>query len=139
MSFSFVNAEKTPVMVEENVASSENVAAESLTLTNGTALAEDLLAKCQILLNELEAFSTFVAEQIFEPESVAETRKFQNSVATELKSLKRVSSPSYVLSFSQSLTKTQACSSRSHRRENGSYPSIIELAILLGYLGGSKS
>ena len=59
-------------------------------LADGTALAEDLLSKCQILLTELEAFGTFIAEQKLEQDSAADTRKFQNSVVTELKSLQKV-------------------------------------------------
>lgn len=63
------------------------------TPTDGTALADDLLAKCQMLLDELEAFSTFVAEQKLEQDSAAETRKFRNSVATELNLLQKVQWP----------------------------------------------
>lgn len=68
------------------------------TPTGGTALAEYLLTKCQTLLNELEAFSTFVTEQKLEQDPAAETRKFQNSVATELKSLQKVQEPSAAFS-----------------------------------------
>ena len=60
------------------------------TTTDGTALAADLLAQCQTLLSELEAFSEFVAEQKLEQDSAAETRRFQASVITELKSLEKL-------------------------------------------------
>ena len=64
-----------------------------ITTTDGAALAEDLLARCRTLLNELEDFGTFVLEQKLEHEPAVEIRKFQTSVATELKSLEKVSRP----------------------------------------------
>lgn len=59
-------------------------------ITDGTALAEDLLARCQALLKELEGFRSFVEERRAEQESAVEIRKFQTSVGTELKSLQKV-------------------------------------------------
>ena len=58
--------------------------------TNGSALAEDLLARCQTLLDELENFRIFVAEQRLEQEPAVDIHKFQTSVATEHKSLQKL-------------------------------------------------
>jgi len=63
---------------------------DTQTILDGTALAEDLLAKCKTLLNELEAFRAFVDERRTEQEPVVDIRKFQTSVGTELKSLLKV-------------------------------------------------
>lgn len=63
---------------------------DSQSIPDGTALAEDLLARCKTLLSELEAFRNFVDERRTEQEPVVDTRKFQTSVGTELKSLQRV-------------------------------------------------
>ena len=57
---------------------------------NGSALAEDLLARCQTLLDELENFRIFVAEQRLEQEPAVDIRKFQTSVVTEHKSLQKL-------------------------------------------------
>lgn len=57
---------------------------------DGSALAEDLLARCQTLLKELEDFGKFVAEQRLEQGSAVDIHKFQNSVATEHKSLRKL-------------------------------------------------
>lgn len=61
--------------------------------TDGAALAEDLLAICRTLLTELEDFGNFVVEQKLEQEPAVEIRKFQTSVAMELKSLEKVGRP----------------------------------------------
>ncbi len=61
--------------------------------TNGGRLAEDLLGKCHTLLRELEEFRNFVIKQKLEQEPAIEIRKFQASVATELKSLQKVHHP----------------------------------------------
>jgi hypothetical protein len=52
--------------------------------------ADELLAKCQKLLNELEECHKFLAEQ--KKDHVVEIRQFRNSVASEFKSLERVRS-----------------------------------------------
>lgn len=62
--------------------------------TDGAALAEDLLKRCRSLLTELEDFGAFVLEQKLQQEPAIEIRKFQTSVATELKSLEKVGTPS---------------------------------------------
>ena len=46
--------------------------------------------RCQILLGELESFRVFVAEQRLEQEPAVDIHKFQNSVATEHKSLQKL-------------------------------------------------
>ena len=56
----------------------------------GSFLAEDLLARCQSLLNELEEFKIFVAKQKIERESAVDINKFQTSVKTEHKSLQKL-------------------------------------------------
>ena len=61
--------------------------------TDGGRLAEDLLSKCHTLLRELEEFRNFVTEQKLVQEPAVEIRKFQTSVATELKILKKVYRP----------------------------------------------
>ena len=74
--------------VEENITmGSTNTEATS---TEGSALAEDLLARCQTLLNELEDFEKFVIEQRLEQEPTVDIHKFQTSVATEHKSLQKL-------------------------------------------------
>ncbi|MCJ1247738.1 hypothetical protein MMC30_004953 [Trapelia coarctata] len=50
---------------------------------------DELLAKCHDLLNELEDFQKFLVEQ--KKEQVVEIRQFRNSVASEIKSLERLS------------------------------------------------
>ncbi|KAL2048231.1 hypothetical protein N7G274_000142 [Stereocaulon virgatum] len=58
--------------------------------TDGAALAEDLLKRCRSLLTELDDFGAFVLEQKLQQEPAIEIRKFQTSVATELKSLEKL-------------------------------------------------
>ena len=58
--------------------------------TEGSALAEDLLARCQILLNELEDFRKFVTQQKLEQETAVDINKFQTSVTTEHRSLQKL-------------------------------------------------
>ncbi|KAF6231459.1 hypothetical protein HO173_010211 [Letharia columbiana] len=58
--------------------------------TEGSSLVEDLLARCQSLVNELEDFKKFVAEQRLEQEPAVDIHKFQTSVATEHKSLQKL-------------------------------------------------
>ena len=60
------------------------------TSTVGSALAEDLLARCQCLLNELEDFRKFLTEQRLEQEPAVDIHKFQASVVTEHKSLQKL-------------------------------------------------
>ena len=60
------------------------------TSTEGSALAEDLLARCQTLLDELQDFRDFVTEQRLEQEPAVDIHKFQTSVATEFKSLQKL-------------------------------------------------
>ena len=60
------------------------------TSTEGSALAEDLVRRCRILLKELEDFRKFVAEQRLEQEHAVDIHKFQTSVATEHKSLQKL-------------------------------------------------
>lgn len=72
-----------PAMAEENKDDVQSI-------PDGTALAEDLLARCKTLLHELEAFRVFVDERRTEQEPVVDIRKFQTSVGTELKSLQKV-------------------------------------------------
>ena len=58
--------------------------------TDGRALAEDLLARCQTLLHELEEFKIFVTEQGLEQEPAVDIHKFHTSVTTEHKSLQKL-------------------------------------------------
>ena len=58
--------------------------------TEGSSLAEDLLARCQTLLSELESFRNFVSRQTLEQESAVDIHKFQSSVMTEHKSLQKL-------------------------------------------------
>lgn len=60
------------------------------TITEGTTLAEDLLARCQSLLKELEDFRNFLIKQRLEQEPAVDIHKFQTSVATEHKSLQKL-------------------------------------------------
>ena len=60
------------------------------TPTEGSTLAEDLLARCQSLLKELEDFRKFVAEQSLEQEPAVDIHKFQTSITTEHKSLQKL-------------------------------------------------
>lgn len=53
-----------------------------------TVRVEDLLRKCHALLNELEAFRTFLVQR--KKEHTVEIRQFRNSVQSELKSLEKV-------------------------------------------------
>ena len=62
-------------------------------ITDGGRLAEDLVSKCHKLLRELEEFRNFVTEQKLVQEPAVEIRKFQTSVATELKCLQKVNHP----------------------------------------------
>ena len=55
---------------------------------DGALPVEDLLTRCHDLLNELDQFRTYVAEN--KKQKVVEIRPFQNSVSSELKSLERV-------------------------------------------------
>lgn len=55
---------------------------------DGSGLGEDLLKKCHNLLDELQEFRSFLAEQNREKE--VDIRQFQNSVQSELKSLEKV-------------------------------------------------
>lgn len=56
-----------------------------------TVRVEDLLHNCHALLNELEAFQTFLAQH--RKEHTVEIRQFRNSVQSELKSLGKVRAP----------------------------------------------
>lgn len=77
-----------PHRVEESITNdSMNTEATSI---EGNALAEDLLARCQTLLNELEDFRKFVTEQRLEQDPAVDIHKFQTSVATEHKSLQKL-------------------------------------------------
>ena len=58
--------------------------------TEGSSLAENLLARCQTLLSELEDFRGFVTKQKLEQESAVDINKFQTSVIAEHKSLQRL-------------------------------------------------
>ena len=68
----------------------EQVGHDTQSITDGTALAESLLERCQILLKELEELRVFVEEQKVEHNHAVDVRKFQTSVNTEYKSLQRV-------------------------------------------------
>lgn len=74
-----------------SASSKESVTNTEIDLTAGTALAEDLLARCQTLLNELQDFTRFVTEQQSVQEPAVDIRKFQSSVRTEHRSLQKVS------------------------------------------------
>ncbi|KAL8993704.1 MAG: hypothetical protein Q9169_006151 [Polycauliona sp. 2 TL-2023] len=66
--------------------------AESQTTTSndGTLLAEDLVKKCQKLLNELEAYQSYLAQR--KQGHNVEVKPFRNSIAAELKSLEKLRS-----------------------------------------------
>ncbi len=74
-------------MVERTTIGSKNTESTS---TEGVTLAEDLLARCQSLLNELKDFRKFVTEQRLERESAVDLHKFQTSITTEHKSLQKL-------------------------------------------------
>lgn len=61
-----------------------------VTSTEGSTLAEDLLARCQTLLNELDDFRKFVTEQGLEQAPALDIHKFQTSVTTEQKTLQKL-------------------------------------------------
>ena len=61
-----------------------------VTSTDGSALIEDLLSRCQTILNELEDFRAFVTKQRPKQEHAVDIHKFQTSVATEQKSLQKL-------------------------------------------------
>ena len=82
------NCESCAERTEENVALSSAIATAGK--TEGSALADDLITKSQTLLNELEDFRKFMVEQGNEQEPVVDIHKFQNSVSTEYKSLKKL-------------------------------------------------
>ena len=74
---------------EESRSLSDSVPTEtSSTLADGTILVEDLLKKCEDLLDELDQFRTFLVES--KKQNAVEIRQFHNSVLSELKSLERV-------------------------------------------------
>lgn len=81
------HGEDAECAVESATNPSENTEA---TTTEGSTLAEDLLARCQSLLKELEDFRKFVTEQTLEPEPAVDIHKFQTSVSTEHKSLQKL-------------------------------------------------
>ncbi len=66
----------------------------------GAILAENLVERCQELLNELEAFQKYLRE--CKQEQSVELKPFRNSIAAELKSLERVSDRSQSLSSTSS-------------------------------------
>lgn len=63
---------------------------DTRSIPDGTALAENLLARCKALVSELEAFRVFVDERRAEQEPVVDIRRFQTSVGTEWTSLQKV-------------------------------------------------
>ena len=79
--------------VEPLSTSKSEISSSEAIFTDGGRLAEDLLSKCHSLLRELEEFRSFVTEQKLVQEPAVEIRKFQTSVATELKILQKVDRP----------------------------------------------
>ena len=112
-----------------------------ITTTDGAALAEDLLAKCRTLLNELENFGTFVVEQKLEQEPAVEIRKFQTSVATELKSLEKVSRPlsQSAVGSDSVINSLPAGRFGPDSREDHSYPPLLQFTVLLRHMGICES
>lgn len=58
------------------------------TLNNGTLLAEDLVKRCDQLLDELEAYQRYLTQS--KQGHNVEIKPFRNSIAAELKSLEKV-------------------------------------------------
>ena len=87
-------------------------AGRDLQSSSNVTSVDTLLEKCHELIGELEAFRQYLAQQ--KKEHTVELRQFRNSVASELKSLERVSSYSRPNVFT-SLTATIAFRSRSYR------------------------
>lgn len=74
---------------DDLITPNDSVTAEtSAAAADGAILVEDLLKKCHDLLNELDQFRTFVAEN--NRQNAVEIRQFQNSILSELKSLEKV-------------------------------------------------
>lgn len=67
--------------------------------TEGHTLADNLLARCQKLLHELEEFRSFVNERKAEQEHAVDIRKFQTSVNNEYRSLQKVPLSFYSIAF----------------------------------------
>ena len=69
---------------------SKKYPSNSHSIEDGTSLAENLLARCEQLLHELQEFRTFVDERKAEHEHAVDIKKFQTCVDTEYRSLTRV-------------------------------------------------
>ncbi len=106
-------------------------------IPDGTALAEDLLARCKTLLNELEAFRAFVEERRTEQEPVVDIRRFHTSVGTELKSLQKVPDPMLATTFK--VLMSIASRSRPHRRENYPHTTLLQPSFLLCNMGDGQT
>ena len=107
-------------------------------VTDGNRLAEDLLSKCQNLLRELEEFRNFITEQKLVQDPAVEIRKFQTSVATELKILQKVYRPR-LPSWNPAIDYLPAQRVRSYCRKNSSYASLVQSTVLFSHMGICKS
>ena len=118
--------------------SNGDISSPEAIVIDGGRLAEDLLSKCHTLLRELEEFRNFITEQKLVQEPAVEIRKFQTSVATELKILQKVHHPR-LPSRDLAIDYLPACRVRSHCRENSSYAPLVQSTILWGHMGICKS
>ena len=108
------------------------------TITDGTVLAEDLLARCRSLLNELEDFRSFAAEQKLAQDPAIEIRKFQLSVSAELKSLQKVSRASSSCPSNPIIYSLAARRIGPHSRKDHPHPPILQPTILFRHMGSCQ-
>ena len=78
------------------------------TLNDGTLRAEDLVKRCDKLLDELEAYQRYLTQS--KQGHNVEVKPFRNSIAAELKSLEKVNdSPNPVLNVSLVFALLRLC------------------------------
>ena len=78
------------------------------TLNDGTLRAEDLVKRCDKLLDELEAYQRYLTQS--KQGHNVEVKPFRNSIAAELKSLEKVNdSPNPVLNVSLIFALLRLC------------------------------
>jgi len=105
-----------------------------------TVRVEDLLRNCHVLLNELEAFRSFLVQR--KKEHTVEIRQFRNSIQSELKSLEKVRSlPSYHARWQQTadLDSFTVMQRRSHGRPHNPHAPVLEPTFLQRRLDRSET
>lgn len=102
---------------------------------DNTVLVGDLLQRCRDLLDELGEFKTFLVEQ--KKDNAVELRQFYNSVASELKSLEKVSG-FLTMAVPRVLIEHPALQRRSDRRPHNPYSPLLQSAILYCGVDGRK-